>query len=175
LISSGPTVRVKLSQHYSRQGLKGKVRWADELHRSTNPQQIRVREALLCHDPPRRVDVLALKGKSKLDLTAKFNSTQQKTYKALSNALEIVLVHGPFGTGKTELCLATATEVMSNPDVKNQVAYFVDSNRAVDDVASRWLEMCEDNKLNKTILRNISLYRIYRSIEAYAVQLSKVL
>ena len=158
MITQGPSINVKLSIHYSRQGLKDQVRCADELFRGLHPQQKHIAKALLCHDPQKsplkRVNLLALKGTSKINLTATFNNAQKKTYLALADTPEITLIHGPFGTGKTELCLTVASETMSNPSVKHQVIYAVHSNKQVDDAAARWLELLESNGIKgKTILR----------------------
>jgi RecA/RadA recombinase len=155
--ASAPTVRVKLSMHYSKQGFKDQVRCADKLWRSTNPQQQRIRQALLCHDsqntPLRRVNILELKGDSNLYLTKTFNNIQKQTYDSFADTPEITLIHGPFGTGKTTVCINTAVEVQSNPDAKNRVLYFVESNRAVDDVALRWVETSKRAEQKKNILR----------------------
>ena len=72
---------------------------------------------------------------------ANFNSAQRQFLEHLRNTPEVTVIHGPFVTGKTTVCIATSTLCLSKPttqnEAKNQVLYTVENNQAVDDVAMR--------------------------------------
>jgi hypothetical protein len=158
LIKRGPATSVKISVQYTRQGFKDQVRCASALWSSNEPQKQRLRQGLLCHDtqntPFNRVNLLALKGSSSLDLTGKFNPVQRATYDSLSSTPEITLLHGPFGTGKTTFLMSTALEIISNPTVRHQILYLVESNLAVDDVAMRLATLaCTSGLGHKKVVR----------------------
>lgn len=152
LIEEAPSVKVRIKMEYTRQGFKDQVRCANELWQSRSPQKTRIRQALLCHDPTQsplqRVDLLRLKGSSKLDLTAHFNEAQKKAHASLANTPELTLIHGPFGTGKTTLLVNHGLETVSNPKRDQKILYVVESNAAVDDVALRFRRAADENDLS---------------------------
>lgn len=158
MIKHGPKTKVSISLHYSQQGFEDELRCANELWHSDDEQKQRISEWLLCHSPDqsplRRVNLLALKGISDLDLTGDFNSGQKESYSALKDTPEVTLLHGPFGTGKTTFLMSTAMEIISNPSDRNQILYVVESNKAVDDVAMRLTAIAKKAGLgHKKIIR----------------------
>ncbi len=62
-----------------------------------------------------------------------------------------------FGTGKTSSFVAVATEIISNPTTHNQILYIVETNRAVDKVATRFEDIFSVNKITKNMVRLHSL------------------
>ena len=152
LIEEAPSVKVRIKMEYTRQGFKDQVRCANELWQSHSPQKTRIRQALLCHDPAQsplqRVDLLRLKGSSKLDLTTNFNEAQKKAHASLANIPELTLIHGPFGTGKTTLLVNHGLETVSNPNRDQKILYVVESNAAVDDVTLRFRRAADENNLS---------------------------
>ncbi|TAQ88734.1 hypothetical protein B7494_g2949 [Chlorociboria aeruginascens] len=160
-ITNGPTIEVRVSYQFEQQGLKDMVRCCDQLWRSRSESHLRISQALLCHDttnsPLLRINVLQLKGTSKLNLHLNFNTAQLEWYNSLSSTLEYSLLHGPYGSGKTRICVATATEIISNPNNINRVLYAVETNEAVDEVALEFERLITRSKLKKKLIRLHSL------------------
>lgn len=75
---------------YYRQGFKDQVPYADGLFLL---QRTRVQQALLFYNPDQspllRVNLLALKGTSTLDLIANFNTAQKEAYAFLADTPEL--------------------------------------------------------------------------------------
>jgi superfamily I DNA/RNA helicase len=78
-------------------------------------------------------------------------------YQGLRDTPEYSLLHGPIGTGKTKVCIALTAEILSNPTVRNQVLYAVETNKAVDEVALRLEKVLSRAGLQRKILRLHSL------------------
>ena len=88
-----------------------------------------------------------------LDNVTDFTESQQDMYNSLGHIKhKIVLVHGPFGTGKTGTIIKIIAKYLSNPKKKQQVMYITGSNVGVDDAATRCHKECEKYGLDKIII-----------------------
>ena len=93
-----------------------------------------------------------------LDNVMDFTESQQDMYNSLGHIKhKIVLVHGPFGTGKTGTIIKIIAKYLSNPKKKQQVMYITGSNVGVDNAAMRCRKECEKYGLDKIIIHVHSL------------------
>src|SRR5438045_1735242 len=94
-----------------------------------------------------------LKDMGPLDNIAGFMQSQKDMYNSLGHIKhKIVLVHGPFGTGKTRAIIKVIVKYLSNPQKKQQVLYVTRSNVGVDDAALRCQKECEEYGVDKLII-----------------------
>ena len=152
IVTSGPKIDIGIGQIYSKQNLKDMLRCGDQLFRSILPQQQRLVDTLLMHNPDKpplhHVDLLSMMKRTHLVKT--FNPAQQNFYDSLKHTPELTLLQGPYGTGKTETCVRITAQFASEDQ---QVLYLVETNKAVDEVALRIKAISDEEKLGLLILR----------------------
>ncbi|RDW80673.1 hypothetical protein BP5796_05371 [Coleophoma crateriformis] len=162
-MDSTTAISVSLESDHSHQNYKDDVRTMATLFASEEEEKIRFRTHLLFQNvdrsPLQRCNVDLLHGSSTIATTARsvYNESQANMVHSFKDAPEVIAVWGPFGTGKSTIGITESVVALSNPDKFNQVAYSVDTNFGVDDVALRMDRKCKELGLNKKIIRLHSL------------------
>ncbi|RDW69550.1 hypothetical protein BP6252_08570 [Coleophoma cylindrospora] len=158
LFQATPAVTVNVAMEHSNQNFKDDIRTMSALFASTAPETIRFREHLLFQNveesPLLWVNINDLHGSSGIATTARavYNQSQVDIVNSFKNAPKVIPVWGPFGTGKSTISVTESVVAMSDPSVRHQVAYSVDTNLGVDDICLRMDFLCNNLGLKKKII-----------------------
>ena len=154
------TVKINIKLIQDRQAYKDDIRSITELFSSQVDRKCRLWEYIQGRwDPTEHETTMSLlEDMGPLDNVTDFTESQQDMYNSLGHIKhKIVLVHGPFGTGKTGTIIKIIAKYLSNPKKKQQVMYITGSNIGVDDAAMRCHKECEKYGLDKIIIHVHSL------------------
>ncbi|RDW91664.1 hypothetical protein BP5796_02829 [Coleophoma crateriformis] len=167
--SEMPWITVNVQTDHSNQSFKDDVRVINELFASKSLDKQRFAQSLLCQQiessPLERINVEELHGTSIIANTAR----------ASYNESQIDM--GPYGTGKSHVAVTESVIAISNPETHVQVAYAMDTNFGVDDVATRIHDLTTRMGLKKKVIRLHSLKSekaaVYRKLGSTATHPEK--